>query len=86
MHALEAAILQTAETWEHEGGAAGEVREIIGAVDETFLERMMLVFADLPTGYLLCEDVADDRTYTTWKTLIDKRLGALGTSVLYLER
>ena len=47
MHALEATILQTAETWEHEGVAAGEVREIIGAVDETFLERMMLVFADL---------------------------------------
>ena len=29
---------------------------IIGAVDETFLEHMMLVFMDLPSGYLLVED------------------------------
>jgi hypothetical protein len=45
---------------------------------------MMLVFQDVPTGYLLFEDIADDRTYTTWKTLVDKRLAALGTEVLYL--
>ena len=47
MQALEAAMLETAAAWEQEGIAAGEVREIIGAVDETFLERMMLVFMDL---------------------------------------
>ena len=28
------------------------------AVDETFLERMILVLQDLPTGYLVLEDVA----------------------------
>lgn len=84
MHVLEAAILETAGTWEQDGVASGAVREIIGAVDETFLERMMLVFQDVPTGYLLFEDVAADRTYTTWKTLVDKRLAALGTGVLYL--
>ena len=54
MQALEAALLETAETWEKDGVAAGEVREIIGAVDETFLEQMMLVFLDLPTGYICC--------------------------------
>ena len=66
------------------GSPRGEVREIIGAVDETFLERMMLVFMDLATGYLLLEEVADDRTYATWKALVDERLKALGTGVLYL--
>jgi hypothetical protein len=60
------------------------VREIIGAVDETFLERMMLVFMDLRTGYLLLEEVADDRTYATWKALVDERLTALGTRVRYV--
>jgi hypothetical protein len=30
------------------------------------------------------EEVADDRTYATWKALVDERLQALGTSVLYL--
>jgi hypothetical protein len=35
-------------------------------VDETFLQRMMLVFMDLASGYLLMEEVAVDRTYDTW--------------------
>jgi len=44
----------------------------------------MVVFQDLPTGYLVLEDVADDRTCATWQTLVDARLKALGTEVLYL--
>jgi hypothetical protein len=28
--------------------------------------------------------VADDRTYATWKAVVDTRLTALGTEVLYL--
>ena len=84
MQALEAALLETAGAWEQDGRAGGEVREIIGAVDETFLEQMMLVFMDLTTGYLLLEEVAEDRTYATWKALVDERLQALGTGVLYL--
>jgi len=84
MQALEAALLETAGAWEKEGRADGEEREIIGAVDETFFEQMILVFMDLKTGYLLLEEVAEDRTYTTWKALVDKRLKALGTGVLYL--
>ena len=84
MQALEAALLETAEAWEKEGRADGEEHEIIGAVDETFFEQMILVFMDLKTGYLLLEEMAEDRTYTTWKTLVDKRLQALSTGVLYL--
>ena len=84
MQVLEATILETAEAWEQEGCADGEGREIIGAVDETFLEQMMLVFMDLKTGYLLLEEVADDRTYATWKAAVDERLKALGTGVRYL--
>jgi hypothetical protein len=77
-------IEETAHTWEQDGVAAGEVQEIIGAVDETFLERMMLVFQDLATGYIVQEEVADERTYATWKALVDERLQALGTRVLYM--
>ena len=62
MHNLERIILETAATWEKEGIAHGEIRPIIGAVDETFLQRMMLVFMDLASGYLLMEEVAVDRT------------------------
>ena len=41
---------------------------------ETFLARMILVFMDLSTGYLLLEEVAEDRPYATWKALVDERL------------
>ena len=84
MQALEATAGETAETWEQAAGAAGEVREMIGGVDETFLERLMVVFQDVPTGYLVLEDVADDRTCATGNALVDARLKALGTEVLSL--
>lgn len=84
MEVLAQAILETAQAWEREGSATGEPRPIIGAVDETFLERMMLVFMDLVSGYLLCEEVAEDRSYDTWHTLGQARLEALGVEVLSL--
>jgi hypothetical protein len=59
---LEAALLETTGTWEQEGCTSGEVRAVIAAVDETCLERLLLVCMDLATGYLLLEEVADDRT------------------------
>lgn len=77
-------MLETAGLWEQEGRAGGEVREIIGAVDATFLERLMLIFADLPTGSLVLEEVADDRPYATWKAWVDERLTALRTGGLSL--
>src|SRR5215470_4321181 len=55
MPRLERLILDTAAAWEQEGVAHGEIRPIIGAVDETFLQRLMLVFMDLASGYLLME-------------------------------
>jgi hypothetical protein len=84
MQALEAAVVETAAAWEQDGCARGEMREIIGAVDETFLERMILVFMDLSTGYLLLEEVAEDRSFATWQALVEERLKGLGTGVLYL--
>src|SRR5262249_35800557 len=47
MHMLERLLLETAAAWEKAGIAHGEIRPVIGAVDETFLQRMMLVFMDL---------------------------------------
>jgi hypothetical protein len=84
MAAMEAALLETAGNWEQDGRAHGEVHEIIGAVDETFLQRMMLVCIDLVSGYLVFEEVAEDRTYDTWYTLVEARLKTLGTDVLYV--
>lgn len=84
MQVLEPAILETTQAWEREGIAQGQVGPIIGAVDETFLERLMRVFMDLSSGYLLIEESAEDRTYDTWHTRVTARLETLGTRVLYL--
>src|SRR5438128_1834441 len=84
MHLLERLLLDTAAVWEKEGIAYGEIRPVIGAVDETFLQRMMLVFMDLATGYLLMEEVATDRSFDTWFDRTSDRLKTFGTEVLYL--
>ena len=84
MQALERAIVETGHAWEQSAIAHGEVPEIIGAVDETFLERMLLVLLDLPTGYLLLEEAVEDRSDATWKALVDKRLEARRAPVRYL--
>jgi len=84
MHTLERLILETAATWEKEGIAHGEIRPVIGAVDETFRQRMMLVFMDLATGYVLMEEVATDRSFDTWYDRANNRLTTFGTEVLYM--
>src|SRR5712691_7548395 len=85
MQTLEATILETATTWEKDGVAMGAGQEIIGAVDETFLERIVLILLDLTTGYIVLEETADDRRYATWKALVDQRLDALKAQVRYAE-
>ena len=86
MHALEPALWETAAAWEHEGQAAGERRPIIGAVDATFWERMMWVFRDLVSGDLVCEEVAEDRSYDTWHARVKARREVLGVEVRSLVR
>jgi IclR helix-turn-helix domain len=84
MHTLEQAILKTAAAWEDDGVAHGEIRPIIGAVDETFLQHLMLVFMDLASGYLVVEEGTEDRTYDTWHGVVTARLKTLGVGVWYL--
>src|SRR5207248_595006 len=72
------------ELLEKEGIAHGEIRPVIGAVDETFLQRMMLVFMDLASGYLLMEEVTADRSFATWYARANDCLTTLGTEVRYL--
>ena len=82
MHLLERLLLATAAAWEQDGIAHGEIRPVIGAVDETFLQRMMLVCMDLATGYVLREEVATERSFDTWYARANNRLTTFGTEVL----
>ena len=73
MQALEAAMLATTAAWEHDGVATGEMREIIGAVAEPCLPRMLLVCMDLVSGYLVFEEGTEDRPSDTWHPLAAAR-------------
>src|SRR5919202_375672 len=84
LHLLERLILEITAAWEKDGIAHGEIRPVIGAVDETFLPQMMLVFMDLATGYVLVEEVAADRRYDPWFNRTNERLKTFGTEVLYM--
>jgi hypothetical protein len=79
---LERLRLDTAAAWEQEGIAQGERRPVIGAVDETFLQRMLRVFMALAPGYLLMAEVAADRGFAPWYDRANDRLTTVGTEVL----
>ena len=84
MDELAPSIWETTQAWEREGIAQGQRGPIVGTVDATFLERMMLVFMDLVSGSVLLEEVADDRTYETWYERVKVRLAPMKTRVLSL--
>ena len=44
MHLLERLILEIAAAWEQDGIAHGEIRPVIGAVDETFLQQRVSTY------------------------------------------
>jgi hypothetical protein len=83
-HLLERLIVAIAAAWEKEGIAQGARRPVIGAVDATFLQQMMLVCMDLATGSVWMEEVAADRRYDTWLARANERLTTCGTEVLSL--
>src|SRR5437870_4605801 len=78
MEQLEPLILETIEAWEREGIAQGQIGPIVGSVDETFLERMMLVCMDLVSGYVLLEEVAaGEADVAHWEQVRDTYRGHL---------
>lgn len=57
-------------------------KKVIGAADETFFcNALILVFMDLSSGYLILEDIADDRSFDTWFEMLEPRLEQLGVHV-----
>jgi len=43
-------------------------KDLLGGADETFFEQLMvIVFMDLPSGFLFNEKIAKDRTFSTWE-------------------
>jgi hypothetical protein len=59
-------------------------RQVVVGMDETFFGSfLILVLMDLQSGYLLLEDISDDRCYETWHAKTTPRLESLGIEVSY---
>jgi predicted DNA-binding protein YlxM (UPF0122 family) len=46
--------------------------ELILGVDETWFDKMLLVCQELQSGFIFCEETANDRSAQTWDRLIKK--------------
>jgi len=65
-----------------EQNANQQKRKAVVAMDETFFgDFLILVLMDLSSGYLLLEDISDDRRFETWYAKTNPRLEALGIEV-----
>jgi len=61
----------------------GLAQAIVGA-DETFFERIILVVVELSSGYILLEETAEDRTFSTWNERATQALQRVGLQVRYM--
>jgi len=67
-----------------EAQPAGTSRKAVLAGDETFFgAEVLLVLIELTSGYLLLEDVAEDRRFETWLEKAQPRLKALNIEVAH---
>jgi hypothetical protein len=65
-----------------EKDAPAQPRSAVMAMDETFFgDFMILVLMDLSSGYLLLEDISQDRRFDTWFEKAILRLKDLGIEV-----
>jgi len=59
-----------------------QTHKIVAGLDETFFgDFMILVMMDLRSGYLLIEDITEDRCFDTWYARTTPRLESLGIEV-----
>jgi hypothetical protein len=53
------------------------------SVDETFFDQVVLVMLDLPSGFILVEELSQDYRYETWQQHTQQVLSKLGLNVHY---
>jgi hypothetical protein len=76
--------LATAPGWEKEGLAQGERRPVMGAVDETFVQRRRLVCLDVATGAVVRAEGAAARRFDPWAARANDRLTTCSPAVVSL--
>ncbi len=63
---------------------SGREVEICAAADEKFFDQVVLVMLDLPSGYILVEELTENRQYSTWQLSAQQVLQNFGLKVKYL--
>jgi AcrR family transcriptional regulator len=81
---LEKKIIEYGQVHQAQGVEAGGAQEIVGGVDETFFEQMVLVMLDLPSGYLIMEEFSGRRSFKSWQEKAEQALQSLTVQVRYL--
>ncbi|MCP5014226.1 MAG: hypothetical protein GY938_02965 [Ketobacter sp.] len=81
---LEKHIIEYGRVHQEQGAKASGPREMVGGVDETFFEQMVLVMLDLPSGYLIMEEFSGKRTFKSWQEKAEQALKSLNVQVRYL--
>lgn len=67
---------------ECENSTTKQTRKIVEGLDETFFgDFIILVLMDLRSGYLLLEEITEDRCFDTWYAKTTPRLESLGVEV-----
>jgi hypothetical protein len=61
----------------------GREVELCAAADEKFFDQVVLVMLDLPSGYILVEELAENRQYQTWQLCTQQVLQNFGLKVKY---
>ena len=60
----------------------GKLKQLVAGGDETFFrELLILVLMELSSGYILLEEISEDRRFDTWQEAVSKRLEELGGEV-----
>jgi len=60
-----------------------EPLKIIGGIDETYFEKMILVLMDLSSGYIFVEEESEDKSYETWFSKAKKVADKFGIEFRY---
>lgn len=75
-------LLEYAKEQEKNPLCEGTLKTVAG-FDETFFEKMVLVFMDLASGFIFFEEQSQDRSYDTWKDKIKHIANKFSIDVKY---
>jgi Family of unknown function (DUF6399) len=57
--------------------------EVCGGIDETFFDQVVLVMLDLPSGFILVEEITSDCCFETWQQHVAQVCHQLGLRLRY---